>query len=103
MSNRDPRLRSGPADPRLLTPAGGRAPQPEVIPLGYLEGALWRLVVYHPAPGNPRDDPLPEIHRQEPGRPQWDIVGHGDLLARLVYQAWRRGHEERRGSGLLTR
>ncbi|MCZ7662279.1 MAG: hypothetical protein M5U22_04740 [Thermoleophilia bacterium] len=102
MSPRDPRMRPGPNDPRLITPRTG-PPQPEVIPLGYLEGALWRLVVHHPSPGTPKDEPVPEVHRQEQGHPHWDLVGRSDVLSRLVYQAWRRGREERRGSGLLTR
>lgn len=86
----------GPAAIRLARPPAA-GPEPQIIALGYVEGALWRLVVHPPSPYADKQDPLPELQRQEAGHPHFDVVGRGDLLSRLVYQAWRRGQEREHG------
>ena len=63
-------------------------PQPEVIVLGYVEGALWRLVVFPPA--GVKGHEVPQIQRQVLGG-GWEAVAHDDLLAHLAWRAYRRG------------
>ncbi len=75
-----------------LAPPPARQAEPQIVHLGYVEGALWRLVLYPTGQGAQREM-VPELQSQPTGHPHWDVVGRGDLLARLVYQAWRRGEE----------
>jgi hypothetical protein len=80
------------------------APPVEVIPLGYVEGLLWRLVLLAPPSGS-AGDPIPQLQHQHPGNPEWELVAHDDLLAHVTWQAYRRGlrdHTERTAhSGLV--
>ena len=91
-----------PAEPPQGTPAPGRfsvgsslaerrgGSAAEVIPLGYVDGLLWRLVLLAPPPGS-AGDPVPQLQHQHPGSPEWELVSHDDLLAHLAWQAYRRG------------
>jgi hypothetical protein len=62
-----------------------------VYSLGYVEGALWRLVVF--APAGPSGDEVPQLQRQVMGG-GWEIAAQDDVLAHLVLRAYRRGRRE---------
>lgn len=70
--------------------SSGPPAQPEVISLGYIEGAVWRLVVFPPSTRTGKADEVPQLQRQVMGG-QWEVVAHDDVLAHVAWQAYRRG------------
>lgn len=89
----------------LVSPPGGGAPTAgaQVVPLGYIDGLLWRLIVL--APLSASGDAIPQLQHQHPGSGEWEVVAHDDLLAHITWRAYRRGThragEAPVGSGLL--
>ncbi len=89
----------------LVSPpgAGASTAGAQVVPLGYIDGLLWRLVIL--APRSVGGDVTPQLQHQHPGSGEWEVVAHDDLLAHLTWQAYRRGAhragEAPTGSGLL--
>lgn len=89
----------------LVSPPGVRASTTgaQVVPLGYIDGLLWRLVIL--APRSVGGDATPQLQHQHPGSGEWEVVAHDDLLAHITWQAYRRGlhraGEGPSGSGLL--
>jgi hypothetical protein len=89
-----------------LGSSGAGEERAQVIPLGYVNGFLWRLVLLPPPPGAAKADPVPQLQHQHTDSPEWELVAHDDLLSHLTFQAYRRGsavaHERREHGGLVV-
>jgi hypothetical protein len=59
--------------------------------LGYVEGALWRLVVFPSTRAG--GDEVPQLQRQVMGG-GWEIAAQDDVLAHLVLRAYHRGRRQ---------